>query len=668
MRFGLLIALLLALAPLGAQDLDPVEHFGAGHFTPAKGDPHSGTLKLSLDGALPHFVDLHSSGDGDVTDRFRPSTSGLEIRADAQTHRTCEAALDLGVDKLALTLKLLALDRGATLALHLRALDREKARDYLCEVRRNADGSYVIQLRVGDGTRFNLVPGAQKNVADIELPCALTVGLQGGRLNFNAAGQELSVAPQAQGGLRVGIAVSDGAAQVSALSAEVTFAAAWMEDAAQRQAARRALLRLRELAVGGLLYGVWGYEYPATDAQRAEFQARLARHATSPLDQPAVARANALADIARDLPDNPLAQHRAGVAALLAGNVSAGASQLETALKLARNSATLLALAEARRRGGNLALAQETLDQALAGLPVELKPEHQLLLSRLQAARGDLPAAWATLQAAVKAWPEHEALQGYALSAQSLTQPDTLQAHPRPGPLGLRLLSDLPEKQASSLLARLEPYLEKFRLWLPGLPRQLAGNLVIYAGPQDYLNAALIVASDNLDNVAGMYLPSGMEGKPTVLACRGFGEDELLRTLVHELWHLAYAATPGGKEAPRWLNEGMAVFLSAGQVRSTVMSYDRLPAEFEDGLTVTAESLARSLACRGLDFYLPGTIRANYAAGWALVWQMATSGDSAATLRKLLAGDSDAMAQLEERAKDLAPALAEKLARLQKGG
>ena len=34
--------------------------------------------------------------------------------------------------------------------------------------------------------------------------------------------------------------------------------------------------------------------------------------------------------------------------------------------------------------------------------------------------------------------------------------------------------------------------------------------------------------------------------------------------------------------------------------------------------------------------------------------------------RRLLAGDAEAMRQLEERAKDLAPALAEKLARLQK--
>lgn len=666
MRLWLLIALVFALAPLGADDLDPVEHFGSAYFTPATDDPHSGTLQLALRGALPHFVDLHSSGDGDVADRFRATPSGLEVRADEQVHRTCEAALDLGVDKLALTLKAESLDRGATLAVHLRALDPEKGRDYLCEVRRNADGSYVFQLRVGDGARFNLVPGAQKKVAEIELPCELSVKLQGGRLSFQAAGQDLSVAPQAQGGLRVGVAVSDGTARVTDLRAEVTFATIWAEDAARRQAARRALMRLRELAVGGLLQGVWAFDYPATDAQRAEFNAHLAQLKPNPLDQPAVERANALAEVARNLPENPLAQHRAGVAALMAGNVAAGTMHLELAHKLSRNNATLLALAEARRRSGNLSAAQETLDQASNNLPAALKPDHQLLLARLQAARGDLPAASTTLEVAARTWPEHEALQGFALSAQSLTQPETLQAHPRAGPLGLRLLSDLPEKQVGSLLARLEPYLEKFRLWLPNLPKQLAGTVVIYAGPQDYLNSALIVASDNLDNVAGMYLPVGMQGKPTVLACRGFGEEELLRTLVHELWHLAYAAAPGGKEAPRWLNEGMAVFLSAGQLRNTVMTYDRLPAEFEDGVTVSAETIARSLACKGLDFYLPGTSRANYAAGWAMVWQMATSGDSAATLRKLLAGDAEAMRQLEERAKDLAPALAEKLARLQK--
>ncbi|MCL4729766.1 MAG: DUF1570 domain-containing protein, partial [Planctomycetes bacterium] len=431
-------------------------------------------------------------------------------------------------------------------------------------------------------------------------------------------------------------------------------------------AARRALLRLRDLAVGGLLQGVWAHEYPATAVQREQFAAALARLNPAPLTLEAAPRAGALAAIADELADNPQAQHMAGVAALLAGNVIAGREYLTRAEKIAPAPITRLALAEAYRRAGNPTAAETALAQAAASLPGALKPEHALLTARLSAARGDLGGAAATLEAALKTWPEHAALRAYCESARSLTRPAALAPAPRAGPLGLRVLSDLTDKQLAVLTARLEPYLEKFRVWLPNLARQLAGTLVIYNGPEDYLNAALLVAGDQLDNVAGMYLPAGIEGKPTVLACRGFGEDELLRTLVHELWHLAFATTPGGKDAPRWLNEGMAVYLSAGRVDRGAMNYDRLPEEFADGLDLCPESLRRALAAKGADFYVPAAIRANYAAGWAVVWHLA-SGDNVSLLRRLLAGDSEPLAGLAAGLDRLAPELGRRVAGLKKG-
>jgi len=668
MRLWLSIALLFALAPVHANELDPVEFFGAEHFTAAKGDPLSGTLKLALTGELPAFIDLHSSGDGEFADRFVAAATGLEIRADEKLHRTCEAALDIGVDKLVATLRVISLARGATLAWHLSALDNENARDYLAELRCNADGNFQLQVRVGDGTTFRPLPDATSRLDELQLPAELSLKLIAGKLTVGIAGKELCVTARSTGGVRPGIAVSDGAARVCDLVAVSTFAQLWVDDAARRQAARRALMRLRELAVGGLLQGVWTHDYPATDAVRDAFTRELA-NAGDVLNQPAAKRANALAQVAAKLPANPMAQHTAGVAALLAGNVAAGLVYLAGADKLKSCALTKLALGEANRRAGNLPAADANLKAAATDLPAALQPDYQLLLARLQAVRGELPAACKTLEAAAANYPDHEALQSYAQSARSLTQPQSLVASARPGPLGLRMLSDLPEKQLATLNSRLQPYLDKFRVWLPTLARQLTGTMVIYTGPEDYLNAALIVASDNLDNVAGMYLPVGIDSKPTVLACRGFGEEELIRTLVHELWHLAYASTAGGKDAPRWLNEGMAVYLSAGYVHNSVLMFDRLPDEFEEGgAKVSAESLKRALEARGLDFYLPGDIRENYTAGWALVFTLMATDDGAADLRKLLAGDAAAFARLRESLKELLPTLADKLAKLQKGG
>ncbi|MBK9974518.1 MAG: hypothetical protein IPP14_07065 [Planctomycetes bacterium] len=665
MRFWLLFALLPALAPLYAQDFDPAEFFGPGHFQRAQEDPHTGTLNLSLSGEMPPFVDFYSSGEGDFADRFKPAASGLAIAADSTNHRTCEIALDFGVTRLDGKVTIVELEKGTLLAWHLHALDAAKDREFLAEVRHGSDGRVTLQVRVGDGTTFKLVPGSSVSAPALELPCEFTLQVAGDKLSATLGKLQTSIDAKVEAGHRAGLAVSDGRARLKQWQVSGLLAPAWVADAAQRLAAQKALRRLRELSVGGLLGGVSRHPYNQTATDLAGFTQEQKDVRQRALGHTPGARAQALVNLATALPANALAQFEAGVYALLAGDVQAGVRLLQAAQALRKDSQTGLALAEGLRRLGQLSGAETALAAARTDLPQDLAPEYELLLGRLQAAKGQLPKAAQTLQAASTKYPDNAELQSFALSAQSLTSPQNLTRLAATGPLGLTVLSDLPEKSVLTLTARAAPYLEKFRRWLPGLARKLEGTLVIYAGPVDYLNAALIVAGDNLDNVAGMYLPACIDGKPTVLACRGFGEDELLRTLVHELWHLAFAASGQAETAPRWLNEGMAVYLSAGRVAGGIMRFDRLPAEFSPEFTAPPlADLQRALQARGIDFYLPEAISQNYAAAWALVWLLAET--ESALLPRLLAGDAAAATDLPRQLQALQVALGDRLAKLEK--
>lgn len=665
MRLWLWFALPLVLAPLHAQDFDPAEFFGPGHFQAENGDRQAGTLQVSLSGELPAFVDYYSSGEGDFTDRFKPAASGLAIAADSTNHRTCEIALDFGVTRLEGSVTVVELEKGTLLAWHLHPLDAGKDREYLAEVRHGSDGRVTLQVRVGDGKAFKLVPGSSVSAASLELPCALTVNVANGKLVVGLGNLQSTVEAKVEAGHRAGLAVSDGRARLKQWQVSGLLAPDWVADAAQRLAAQKALRRLRELSVSGLLGGVARHAYAQATADLAAYSQAQKQARDRALGHAPAAGAPTLVDLAAALPANALAQHEAGVWALLAGDVQTGVRLLRAAQAIRKDSQTGLALAEGLRRLGQLADAETALAAARADLPAALAPDYELLLGRLQAAQGQLPKAAQTLDAASRKYPDNAELQSFALSAQSLTRPRNLARFGGTGPLGLTLLSDLPEKSLVALNTRAQPYLEKFRRWLPGLARKLEGTVVIYAGPVDYLNAALIVAGDNLDNVAGMYLPGGIDGKPTVLACRGFGEDELLRTLVHELWHLAFAASGQSEAVPRWLNEGMAVYLSAGRASGGIMSFDRLPAEFAPDMVAPGlADLRRALEARGVDFYLPGTIRQNYAAAWALVWLLAETEN--ALLPKLLAGDAGAAAELPRQLQALQPLLGDRLAKLEK--
>jgi hypothetical protein len=282
------------------------------------------------------------------------------------------------------------------------------------------------------------------------------------------------------------------------------------------------------------------------------------------------------------------------------------------------------------------------------------------------AARGDIAGARKILSAAHEKWKNHEQLAVFAESAEELAAP-RLSALGGAGPFGLTVVSDLDDEPLKKLLARLSPYTERIRYWLPELGKKLDGTIAIYATPTGYLRAAVLVAADSLDNVAGMFLPAGIGGGRSVIACRAFGEDELLRTLAHELWHLAISTTKHSDMEP-WLNEGMAVYISAGQLREGSLRFATLPTEFGAASTDLATALADSTAAQAAleagiaRFYLPGTQRMNYAMAWALVWYHAEQDlASERSLRVLLSGDAAARATLKNGLAQLMPRVAKAL-------
>lgn len=645
------------LPALHAQGFDPAEHFGAQFFKPEAG---GGRVSVALRGALPPFIDLGTSGDGDFSDRLTRAETGLVIRADEKSHRTVQAAIDIGITRGGGSVEIAELDRGASAAWHLQSLAEDGA-DYLCEVRHSASGELALLVRVSDGGAFRQLPGLRAAPAADALPGKLEFTL-GEALTVAFGGMKLSTPIKAGAGLRPAVAVSDGRARVRDLEVHGSFAAGWLADATQRQAARRALLRLRELATGGMIRGLAQQPWPAQADDLKAYTEDLARSRQQAAHSDAAGRASALAAIARALPGNGLARFEAGMALLACGSVAAAHAHLEAACKANPAPLARLALAEACRRLGRLSEAEAELAAAKKDLPGALEPDFGLVLGRVQASRGEMPGAAATLEAASRASPGHAALKEFAFSARCLVDPQNLESLEVPGPLGLRVLSDLPAKTLAALLARLEPYIEQFRYWLPGLPQKLDGTIVVFAGPVAYLNAALIAAGDSLDNVAGMFLPVCIGARATVLACRGFGEDELLRTLVHELWHLAYAAAGPAAKAPPWLNEGMAVYLSSGRMSGKVLAFDRRAPEYLASGNAGSPQLQwaeRALDAAAADFYQPGNARENYAAAYAVTAQLAATDTT--LLRKLVQGDKAALESVRSALPKLLEAARERL-------
>lgn len=654
-----MFAVLVLLPCVSAQSFDASEFFGDA-WTPGD-EPDSGTLAVPLrEGRLPGFIDLGSSGVLPASTRGLPTAAG--IVATPERRGTVEFAIDLGAKNAEAELQLAELDLGGTLAWRLRGLSDEPA-EFLAEVMRRESG-FQLSLRVRNGARFIQVPGARVNGIEADLPASLAVRFDEDSVVLTFAGHEVKADARLAGGAMLSVAASDQRARIHTLAVKATLAEAWTHDAAARLQARKALVRLREFATAGLLSGVAAASHPNADALLAGYdEARRARRAESAQAVPPE-QAAMLAALADELPENALANHEAGVAALLAGKPAAARSLLRRAEKLDKQPLTMLALTEALRRTGDLDGARRAFAHAARKLPEALEPDAALIEARLLAGRGDLAGARDVLAAALRKRPEHPQLRAFADSAHMLTQPPTLRASGLKGPFGLQLASDMPDEVLRPLSLRLQPYLQAIADWLPGLPEALEGRIVIYTGPVEYLSTALLVAGDHLDNVAGMFIAEGMEGKPTVLACRAFGEDELTRTLVHELWHLCLRAA-GGADLPRWLDEGMAVFLSAGRLEGVRLVFDRVPAEFAEaeGLlprATEAGQLARALEGAPWEFYQAANARLNYATAWAVVWYHARDSSRRGVLLDAL--KETAAPKLD--AEDLAPKLEAALARL----
>ncbi|MCB9895531.1 MAG: hypothetical protein H6839_13875 [Planctomycetes bacterium] len=641
------IALALALAtPLAAQGFDAAGFFGDS-FRAEPDRTDAGILSHSLTEA-PDWVDFTGSGPGRVRGHFAFDDKGMNVRPDA-TQPSCEVLLDVGVTRARGTLKLVELAQGGRFALHLRDVT-DPAAAWLLEVSHTQDG-WELCIRTRTARRFVVVPGSKQALPKLALPAELAFEIKSGLLSLGTSGAQSTANVELKHGLGLGLSFTDQRACVRDLSMDVTLDADWMIEAGQRLLARRTLERLREYATVGLLAGIIAYPHPEIEEALKGYSAEEVRQRANVGDD-IHKRAEVLQRIAAMHPKLAAAQHEAGIAALAVGQLDAGRAFLQAADKLLRTPVTSLALAEADRRVGEITSAEEKLKLARADLPDVLKPDFALVKARLAADRGDIRGAQQILAAAHRDYPNHVQIAEFADSANVLVQPPTLQATELEGPFGLRLISDLDDESLKVMVARLQPYAEKIRLWLPDMPEKLdEGVLAIFSSPIEYLHAALLVAGDNLDNVAGMYLPHGIGGARSVMACRAFGEDELQRTLVHELWHMCVASTGRTQTMPRWLNEGMAVFLSAGRQDSEArMDYDELPSEFyafgEAPLGVlTPEHLQQAIDARPAEFYVPGVVRGNYLAAWVIVWFYASSAENVELVRAMIRGDEGAMKQ-----------------------
>ncbi|CAG0994065.1 hypothetical protein PLCT2_02642 [Planctomycetaceae bacterium] len=669
MRTAHLLIFLLA-AGLGATEFEAQEFFGKAHFQPVAG--LGGRLGLKLDqSSVPSFVELNNSDDGPASACFEFTQTGAVLRP-AGEQASCELGLDVGVVSCNASISLVELDVGASAGFHL--VDLENERQYVVEVRR---GQSETTLRIAKRTRNGMVPMGsgvvQVTGADFKRAQSLSIHADSGVIKAEFSGANVEYAARGEAALHaisIGIVGSGGRSRVANFEADLNFDPTWAEHAQSRLEARRVLARLNEYSTQSLLSGISVYAHPTQESDLklySEAETRARKDALA--DTALTPRFHALDALAKAKPQNALALYEAGMAALVAGHSFIARDRLEASLKSHECGMARLVLAEACRRLRAFDDAQTNLDKSKQKLAAGLEPEVELLHGRLLAARGEMVKAYRTLENASLKWPKHEQLKAFAQSARELLGGDTL-GKPLTeiqGPFGLTLLSDLQDDTLLKVLKRLEPFAAKIAYWLPSLAAKLEGVIAIYSTPTAYLRAALLVAGDSLDNVAGMFLPAGFDGKRSVIACRAFGEDELVRTLAHELWHLAVSTTEQAMMEP-WLNEGMAVYISAGKVREGVMSYRDLPTEFASFTTeiskaMTSLEAAQSAMDAGLErFYLPGEQRMNYSIAWALVWFYAEQDmASARALRELLSAVPGSRKVLRDSLGQLLPRIAKAL-------
>ncbi len=666
-----MLSLLLVTPALLAQSPAPVDFFGPEHFAAIKDEPRQGALTVSFVSEIPPFLDLNNSDPLPASSRFEVTQTGLVLTA-AGKGQSCEAELDAGFVRALGTLSIVELDLGASVAFHLRALGTEATAttsEYLLLVAR--EGADSGRLRMLTRTRNGFSETASARLEDHDFSVATNFSLTAGADKIEASFGSASVhgAARLKAGFTLALAASDGRCRIRDLQLQCELHPLWWQDALARLEARRALARLKEYTTQALLSGVCrGTLKDEAEDLRAYQAAQQQARREALQSQDFASRFSLLREIAAAHPKLALAQHEAGVAALLAGFSRPAREALSTALALRADPLTRLALAEACLRQRDFDAAGRHLELVRNGLDEALLADLALLNARLAAARGHMAQAARDLAAAHSRWPEHGALGAFAASAEELASPADMTRLSRPGPLGLTVVSDLHEAALDKLLSRLGPYMDRIRHWLPGLAKELEGTIAVYATPTGYLRAALLVAGESLDNVAGMFLPLGIGGGPSVVACRAFGEDELVRTLVHELWHLAVHSLKGNSMAP-WLNEGMAVYLSAGQIdKDGTLRFGRLPSEFSRMAEELMDALKDPQAARralgaGLDsFYSPDVQRMNYALAWALVWYHGEhSVAQEKFLRGLLAGDAATLGQLQEGLHELLTAAAKAL-------
>lgn len=671
-RLVLAFVLLGTCAALAAQAFDPRRYFGDG-YTPSD-LPHEGTLSLPLtQSKFPPWVSLGGSGNARVNDRFTATDSGTSLGVN-DDHRTLQLGFDLAADVLSTQVEIRSLDPKGSVAFLL-ADYADPARAWLVEVK-DTEGQWRLQVRARTRDRFATLPETVSALAEPKLPLTFTLEFRQGNLSAQCGSAKTSTDTKFKGGLTLAVAVTDAPATLRDLRMSFASHEAWRADALERQNAQDTMLRLREYADEGLLSGVGPRPHRLLSQQLETLSAAERAARDEAARKPYAERADALVVLADAHETLAALSHEAGLAALRAGRLEAARKLLERAHKADAAPETALLLVEVLRRLGLIDDAAKRLDDAAVELPEALRPDAALLRARLASARGDLPLALKTLRKAADDHPGHQQIAAFLDSALALTELPEIAVEPESAPLGLRLVGNIRPEVLTRVLHRLKPYTAQIRNWLPETPKQPRGVIALFDTSVDYLRAALLVAGDNLDNVAGMYIPRGVNEQPTVLASRAFGEDELLRTLVHELWHLAVDACGYGRSMPRWLNEGMAVYLSAARVvderqSSERLVYDTLPSEFMEFADTLAEGLGEETLHGVLqlgvhEFYRPELVRRNYAAAWAYVTACANS-DQIGVLVRAVGGDGPKTRELA-KLPGMAAAADELLKKLAKAG
>lgn len=642
-QFWLILALTLPVV-LNAADYRPADYLGKKYWKPAD-TPNQGELSVTFPTAeTPSFLDYGTSGSGPIAGNFRQHDAGMDLLPDI-VHESCALRINAGFQTVKMSVTLSHLNNGATFGVLLQSGDTE----YLAELTHTKE-DWQIQWRVRTNYRFALIRDSRKAVTPTADDVQLSVAIEAESLALVVADTTTRVDLESSGdSWRTTFAATSAKATIKCFQMAGTLSDSWLSHAHDNFQARRIIERLRDYASRGFLPEFLNEELATreTDLSALSDDQRRSFNKASLFDQP-MDRATALAQLAEKFETNPTLQYRSGIAYLQSGAAAEALGYLKNATNLSKSTLTTIALAEAYRRVSDASTASSTLKKIdVSERSSAVRNQTSLIHARLLADQGKWKESAKAFTALEQSAPNHPMIHSLSQSVREIAAPNLPEVKEVKAPFGLSVLSDTDNNELHLILESLTPYVRRMKTILPSIPTSIEGSILIYLAPSDYLRACLMPAGERLDNVSGMFMPHGLNGKPSVIACRAFGRDSLVRTLVHELWHLALNATKHANIVPAWMNEGMAVYLSALRFENGQPIANQLPSEFTHDIdSVTLGHLKSSLSLSQAEFYSSTTIRQNYLCAWASVWYCMTESDLRKLLFSALDGDKQSAAKL----------------------